>query len=387
MRLAHLIYRHIITSRTQSLFLFLGILTGIGAYVALGSLALPLEHQAGAGGIRQVVIVAPQRQEFSLSYQGITVASTSTAPARKLGAGLAQAVWQAAVGYPVAAVVPELVLPVEVNGQSTLVVGADLAAEQELRPYWQVEGSYPRDQQVLLGVTVAEQFGARPGDQLRLGGKLFQVSGLLPATGSVDDRLVFAPLEEVQTFVSGPPSLSSIQVVLETDSQPWVQEFIAALQTLLPPGVTVEPQANEAARQRQEAQARFASLARFISWLLLLIAGIIVFTTESTAVRQRTAEIGLLRTIGYRQQHLLFILVGEALVLALAGGLGGYVVGLVTARLAVPIVLGPAAGFTVNFRLMVTALILALGTSLAASSYPAVRAARLDPLTALRYKF
>lgn len=387
MRLAHLIYRHIVTSRAQSLFLFLGILTGIGAYVALSSLALPLERQAGAGEIRQVVVVAPERLEFSLSYQGITVATAGTAQPRYLGAELVRAVRQAAEGYPVIAVVPELVLPVEVEGKRILVVGVDLAEEQKFRPYWQIEGSYPQGRQVLLGSSAAEQFGARAGDRFPLGGRLFQVSGLLQPTGSIEDRLLFAPLEEVQALAPQPQSLSTIWVVLESDSQRQAQEFISALQTYLPPGITAELRTNEAARQRQEAEARFAGLARFVSWLLLLISGVIVFTTETGAVQERTAEIGLLRTMGYRQRHILFILVGEALFLALAGGLGGYLTGTVVARLAVPFILGPAAGFTPDFWLMVTALILALVTSLAASSYPAFRAARLDPLAALRRKY
>ncbi|TDA68801.1 MAG: ABC transporter permease [Clostridia bacterium] len=387
MRLSHLIYRHILTSRTRALFLFLGILTGIGAYVALSSMALPLERRAGAGEVSQVVVVTPVREEYSLSYQGLTVATAGTAQTRYLKAELAQAVRRAAAGYPVVAVVPELVRPVEAKGQSFLLVGSDFTAEQKRRPYWRVEGSYPRARQVLLGRAAAEQLAVRPGDQLALAGKVFQVSGLLEATGSIDDRLLFAPLEAVQALAPRSSGLSTIQVVLETDSQPQAQAFIAALAAILPPGVTAALQGEAAARQRQEAEARFAGLARFISWLLLVIAGVIVFTTETGAVQERTAEIGLLRTIGYRQKHILFILVGEAVILALAGGLGGYLVGTVAARLAVPFILGPGTSFAVGFRLLVSALLLALGTSLAASGYPAWRAARLDPLAALRHKY
>jgi putative ABC transport system permease protein len=102
-------------------------------------------------------------------------------------------------------------------------------------------------------------------------------------------------------------------------------------------------------------------------------------------VRERTAEIGIFRAVGFRQTHIMRIVLLEAGILSALAGLAGYLAGLGAARLALPF-FAEGHGASVSFDpfLAGSAFLLAMVLGLAASIYPALLAARMDPNEALR---
>ena len=114
----------------------------------------------------------------------------------------------------------------------------------------------------------------------------------------------------------------------------------------------------------------------------LLVGGVGIFTIMTIAVRERTAEIGLLRALGATQRNILKFFLGEAILLSAIGGLGGLVVGIGIALLlsaavpALPVHIEP--GYTV----LAEAIAVLIG--LISGVLPAVRAAGLQPVDALR---
>jgi putative ABC transport system permease protein len=107
-----------------------------------------------------------------------------------------------------------------------------------------------------------------------------------------------------------------------------------------------------------------------------------VLTIMTTALKERTEEIGLLRAVGCTRQQILWMFLGEAVLLAGMGGLLGLsivavlVVTLNTFVPGLPIALQP--GY------MLASLALSCGVGLAAGISPAMHAAGLDPIEALR---
>jgi putative ABC transport system permease protein len=114
----------------------------------------------------------------------------------------------------------------------------------------------------------------------------------------------------------------------------------------------------------------------------LVVGGVGILTIMTIAVRERTAEIGLLRALGARRGQILWLFVGEAVVLATIGGSAGLLLGLGGAWLVGSFV--PALPMYVPWLYVGLALAVAAAIGLLAGVAPARRAARLDPVEALR---
>jgi putative ABC transport system permease protein len=135
--------------------------------------------------------------------------------------------------------------------------------------------------------------------------------------------------------------------------------------------------------QSQRTQRLFNVVMGAIAGISLLVGGIGIMNIMLATVLERTREIGIRRAVGARRADIRFQFVAEAFALSLTGGLAGIVMGLVISR-----VVALAAGWPT----VVTwwSLLLSTGVSaavgLASGIYPALRAADLHPIDALRYE-
>jgi putative ABC transport system permease protein len=114
----------------------------------------------------------------------------------------------------------------------------------------------------------------------------------------------------------------------------------------------------------------------------LLVGAVGILAIMTIAIRERTGEIGLLRALGATQGQVLAMFLLEAAALAATGGLAGLVVGLSIASLLAALV--PALPVHPSVPFAIAAEGVAIGVGLLAGVAPAVRAARLDPVEALR---
>ena len=124
-----------------------------------------------------------------------------------------------------------------------------------------------------------------------------------------------------------------------------------------------------------------AFVAMALVSVFLVVGGIVIMNIMLASVTERTREIGLRRSLGARKKHILLQFLSESAVLAATGGL----IGIVTAYLAVYLV---KAAFSFPMETPVSAVILSLCISTAVGLFfgifPAMRAAKLDPIEALR---
>ena len=132
----------------------------------------------------------------------------------------------------------------------------------------------------------------------------------------------------------------------------------------------------------QISQATFFALV-VISSIALMVGGIGVMAIMSISVTERTREIGVRRALGARKREVLFQFLTEAAVLTSVGGILGILLGSA---------LGLAVHFLTGFPVSLPLWSFALGIGFSATvgivfgMYPAIRAARLDPIEALRYE-
>ena len=114
----------------------------------------------------------------------------------------------------------------------------------------------------------------------------------------------------------------------------------------------------------------------------LLVGAVGILTIMTIAVRERTAEVGVLRALGARRTQVLVLFLAEAVVLAAAGGLAGLALGVGGAQALHRLV--PALPVHTPIAYVILAETLAAAIGLAAGVLPARRAAALEPVEALR---
>jgi putative ABC transport system permease protein len=137
------------------------------------------------------------------------------------------------------------------------------------------------------------------------------------------------------------------------------------------------------AAAQAESTDTITSLLAGVALVSLIVGGIGIMNIMLVSVTERTREIGLRMAIGAKSRHVLYQFLIEATVLSVAGGVVGIVVGFAAAR-------GMASHFGFPWLVNPSIVVLAVGVSglvgIGFGLYPARKASKLDPITALRHE-
>jgi len=128
----------------------------------------------------------------------------------------------------------------------------------------------------------------------------------------------------------------------------------------------------------------FKSFSLAISILVIFVGGLLVFVTMMGSVNERTREIGIFRSIGFRKGHIMQIILLEAMIIGIVGGFIGFFGGNGAAVAVLPFAMANGSYAGLNIQIGLISLLLSVSLSLLASLYPAHRASSLDPSSALR---
>lgn len=249
----------------------------------------------------------------------------------------------------------------------------------------------------VIGSGIAEQIfeGADPiGEFLKIDGKLFTVIGVLrKASGEgvigsdeLDERVIYIPFD---TFRKNYPGIEQTVIVVRT-REGRMDETIDEITSLLrrrrgvAPGAPNNFGVNKAEQVFDLVNNTIATLGAIvvpIALASLFVGGVGVMNVMLVSVKERTAEIGIRRSVGATRRAILYQFLAEAMVLTSVGGVIGISAGLLFAFLFRWIVSFPAA---VPVWAVVAGLFASVVVGLAAGIYPAYRASSLDPVEAMR---
>ncbi|MBE3550644.1 MAG: Macrolide export ATP-binding/permease protein MacB [Brockia lithotrophica] len=250
-----------------------------------------------------------------------------------------------------------------------------------------------RSRVVLLGANTAVQlFGSFDpvGQEVTLNGTTFTVVGVLAPMGTTlgasnDDR-VLVPLTTAERFLQ---SRGVRTVYVQAASSDEVRVAVDSLRRELMR--TFRGDENSFSIFTQEDVLRtIGSVSNTLSLMLggiagisLLVGGIGIMNIMLVSVSERTKEIGLRKAIGARRSQILLQFLLESLVLSLLGGVFGVLVGFGIGALLERVLHIPVL---INWSVIGVATLFSLAVGLVFGILPAVRAANLDPIVALRYE-
>jgi putative ABC transport system permease protein len=270
-------------------------------------------------------------------------------------------------------------------------------------PWWRVSGTWPEDssRDVLLGERLASRLGKKSGDEITLAGRQVHVSGILSTGGAEDDEVV-GPLSLAQEIMGRPGAVRRVYVSALTKPEdafarrdpkslsgaiydrwyctPYPQAI--ALQLTEAVSHSHAEQIRQVSQNEGAVLTRIEGLIFLITLAALLASALAVSAAMATTIFERRAEVGLMKALGASKLAVAAIFFAEAALLALMGGLAGFVVGsglahqighsIFNSDISIPPVLLPVI------------LAIAVVVTFAGSAAAIRRAVGLDPVFALR---
>jgi putative ABC transport system permease protein len=386
----------------------LGILIGVAAVISVLSLgsaqAAIVEESFATLGSNLIYVTPPE-----LGMSGVGAQTTLTLED-------AQAIAQNAPSVRNVAPMAQTYAQVVAGGESlsnTIIAGVTSKA-QVVDNYGMAQGSFitdfdygARSRVAVLGSEVANTlFGEMDptGQSVRIGGRQFQVSGVLESRGTgfgFEDMRVYIPLSTFYT------TLATAQVGSRGDSVNMisVQAKSGDLVESAEQEITDILRVRHGLREGEDDDFRVLNMASVaaqvtqvlgilqlvlagIAGISLLVGGIGIMNIMLVSVTERIREIGLRKAVGAKRRDILIQFLIEAATLSFCGGALGVGLGWIIVKIMS--VIATNLGFTLSVTLPGYAIVLAVGVAifigLISGLYPAVRAARLDPIESLRHE-
>jgi putative ABC transport system permease protein len=252
----------------------------------------------------------------------------------------------------------------------------------------------------VIGHTVATQlYGtSNPvGQNIRIAGQPYEVIGVLASKGQgpmgdYDDTLIIPVKTYEQKLSKGLAKYINGQVLISMTTDDSAERTISAVSGLLRDRHKLDASDDddfrirnpaEFAQAQQDSTQRIATLLAIVAAVSLFVGGIGVMNIMLVSVIERTREIGIRMAVGAKPVDVMTQFLVESLVLATLGGVLGLALGAGAAKYM-------AGYFGWKFFFPATtaaiAFLVAGGVGVVFGLYPAIRASRLDPITALRYE-
>jgi len=255
--------------------------------------------------------------------------------------------------------------------------------EFAIRRYRIIEGEpLVGRRETIVGRMVAEQMSAQVGDTIRLFNSNFRVVGIYETGQAFEDAGLVIGLREAQAITG---KLRQVQFYLISLRDPGQVDTVKADLEAAFPEIDFSL-TSELAENTSDFRV-LQEMADQISLVAVFIGAVGMLNTMLMSVLERTREIGVLRSLGWRRRQVLWMILKESLVLGVVGGMCGIPLGLGLGGLVgMAGIWGGAIEPMYTPLLFGRALVVAMVAGTIGGLYPAWRATRMRPVEALRYE-
>lgn len=295
---------------------------------------------------------------------------------------------------------------ISANGESGtyLIYGVTALAQNLFKPEIQSGEFITEDTELghnrvaVIGIDAVEKFfgeGADPvGESIRIDNKPFRIVGVAKSSstffGSFFNNSFYLPINVVSDQILGSESLQEIDISVKDTNL--INQTIDDVEALLRErhDLETEEENDFIIQSFQDALTTVQTITNLltviiaaISGISLVVGGVGVMNIMLVTVTERTREIGLLKSIGAKQRDILTQFLMEAVVITLIGGIIGIILG-ISGALAISLLVG--IPFVISIPSIIIGVLVSAGVGIAFGLYPARRAAKLQPVDAMRYE-
>ena len=377
----------------------LGVIIGVAAVIAMVTLGngatVSVTSSIGSLG-RNLLILSPGTRRMGGAQSDASPFESGDADAIRREIGGLRAVSPAAMRSEIAVAGNQ--------NHPTQIVGAD-NTYFDARDWPLAQGRLFTDAELrsgksscVIGQTIRTTlFGSQNplGSIVRVRDVPCDVIGILSAKGQStfgqdQDDLIVMPIRAVQRRLAGNTNVGTIWIAAErAEDVPKIKKDLTDLmreRRHLSPGTPDDFQANDMAQITQIMQTTTGILTIFLSAVAavsLIVGGIGIMNIMLVSVTERTREIGIRLAIGARERDVLTQFLVEAVMMSALGGFVGILFGLGASAIGTHYLKIP---FVPSVGIVALAFIFSAGIGVAFGYFPARRAARLDPIEALRHE-
>lgn len=367
------VYKNLLRRFVRSLLTVVGIAIGVGAVVALASIAWGFqkswEQAYSSRGTDLIVTKITSRSPLPEPFGEQIQAELLTLPHVQEASGL-------------------LTDMISIEDSPTVMV----FGWQTNSFLWDhlklIEGRWPagdNDKVAVIGTVAAELMKKTIGSPVQIETGEFSVCGIFESSALIENGAIILPLRQLQEATERQGKVNFLNLKFKPGTRPEDVDLLRATIKQRFPSYKAFA-AGEVAQNNTAIQ-----IAKAMSWATSIIALVVgavgVINTVLMSVFERTHEIGILLAIGWRRIRILRMILFESMLLSLVGGIVGIGFGFATVKIlqTTPIMRGKIEGY-VSAQLLGVAILIALALGILGGLYPAYRGSRLRPSEALSYE-
>lgn len=247
----------------------------------------------------------------------------------------------------------------------------------------------------VIGKTVAKNLfeNRNPvGESIRIGKVTFEVIGILQEkgtdlVGNDQDDVIYVPVNTALRRLFNLTYINNIYV--QAKGSVYVDKAASEVRDILrekhrlrnkPDDFTIQSQ-TEILKTEKETSQTFTNLLSAVAGISLLVGGVGILAVMLISIKERTREIGLRRAVGALKRDLLLQFIVESLTLSVSGGIVGIILGIVFSLGAAYLTKWP---MSLSVPSIIVAFLFSAIIGVIFGVYPAAKAARLDPIEALK---
>ncbi len=370
-----IVLKNLLRRKTRTFLTVLGISVGVAAIIGLGAMAEGLDTGYDAmisGSNADLVLSQPDAMDIAYSSVEETIGiELESMPEVDEVSGMMQGFVQAEAspvffifGYPEGSFILDRFNIIRGSGLF------DRAAQQA------------KGKPLILGSAAAESFSKDVGDSIRLGGSTYRITGIYQTGQSFEDGGAVLPLADAQILLGKSRQVSLFYIRLKDSAK---RETIQYRTNRRWPDLTLSSTSEYADEQV------LGDFMRIYVWVIaglaIVLGGVGMANAQLMAVFERTREIGVLRAVGWTRRRVLTMILLESLVVSLVGGVVGIGLGWFFLLISSDFMaLFGTNATNIGVDLIAQAMVTVLLLGIAGGLYPAMRAANLHPIEALRYE-